>query len=126
MRAQTRIRHLAHVRLVHQAHVDFDFEDIGGQIDGTDLLTRHVVNWYFHDYDSSDAAHLAVLASLLDQKDTALRARHGAAHGEHVLFRIDRDYLKILDRDSLTTHTPSHAHTLHYAAWRRGCADRAR
>jgi hypothetical protein len=49
MRSQTSIRHLAYIRLMHQALVDLNLKNIGWKLDGADLVTGHVTNRYFHD-----------------------------------------------------------------------------
>jgi hypothetical protein len=50
VRAQVRIRHLANVSLVHQIHVNWGFEDLGGQFYRPDLLAFHVENVNFHSH----------------------------------------------------------------------------
>jgi hypothetical protein len=42
VRAHTPIRHLANIRLVHQAHIDLNFKDVSWQINRANLISGHI------------------------------------------------------------------------------------
>src|SRR5690606_5407361 len=48
VRSQTGICHLAHIRLMHQARVDFDFKNIRRQVNLLDFLAGLVIDWNLH------------------------------------------------------------------------------
>src|SRR5690606_18942879 len=57
MQTEAGIRHLANICLVHQTGIDFDFKNIGREVNVLDLFTVDVYHWNLHWNYSSRAPY---------------------------------------------------------------------